>query len=100
MGGKLEEGGVNVVRTQPLYTYSIYRGIVFVLIYMYIHIMEEWERVLREKLEVEIPEGIYSIVVMGKKMLTSRGGIIDQMVEEKRAKRFPPQELGDAEPLK
>lgn len=100
MGGKLEEGGVNVVRTQPLYTYSIYRGIVFVLIYMYIHIMEEWERVLREKLEVEIPEDIYSIVVMGKKMLTGREGVIDDLVEKERLRRFPPQELGDAEPLK
>lgn len=43
--------------------------------------MEEWEVLLREKLELEIPEGIYSITVEGKKYLTGRGGVIDQMVD-------------------
>lgn len=43
--------------------------------------MEEWEEDLRQKLESEIPEGLYSIVIDGKKMLTGRGGLIDQMVE-------------------
>lgn len=43
--------------------------------------MEEWEILLREKLELEIPEGIYSIIVDGKKMLTGRGGVIDQLVD-------------------
>ena len=46
--------------------------------------MEEWEVCLREKLEAEIPEGIYSIMVDGKKMLTGRGGVIDQMVDVAR----------------
>lgn len=46
--------------------------------------MEEWEVNLREKLEAEIPEGIYSITVDGKKYLTGRGGVIDQMVEVAR----------------
>jgi hypothetical protein len=47
--------------------------------------MEElppWEVELREKLELEIPEGIYSIFVDGKKMLTGKYGIIDQMVDQ------------------
>jgi hypothetical protein len=48
---------------------------------MYISIMEEWEVKLREKLELEIPEGIYSITIDGKKYLTGRGGVIDQMVD-------------------
>lgn len=49
--------------------------------------MEEmplWEKELREKLEAEIPEGIYSITIDGKKYLTGRGGVIDQMVETAR----------------
>ena len=49
--------------------------------------MEPWEVILREKLEVEIPEGIYSIIVDGKKMLTGRGGVIDQMVDIAREAR-------------
>lgn len=65
--------------------------------YVYIHSMEEWEQKYREILEQEIPEGLYSIIIDGKKMLTGRGGVIDQMVEEERAKRFPPQELGNEE---
>lgn len=59
--------------------------------------MEKWEIELRERLEQEIPEGIYSIEVEGKKYLTGRGGVIDQMVEEERARRYPPQELGNEE---
>jgi hypothetical protein len=43
--------------------------------------MEEWERVLREKLDLEIPEGIYSIVIEGKKYLTGKYGVIDHQVE-------------------
>jgi len=43
--------------------------------------MEPWEVILREKLEAEIPEGIYSITIDGKKYLTGRGGVIDQMVD-------------------
>lgn len=46
--------------------------------------MPEWEVILREKLEAEIPEGIYSILVDGKKMLTGRGGVVDQLVEVAR----------------
>jgi len=49
--------------------------------------MEEWEVVLREKLEAEIPEGIYSIVIDGKKYLTGKGGVIDQMVDIARETR-------------
>jgi len=49
--------------------------------------MEEWEVLLREKLEAEIPEGIYSITVLGKKMLTGRGGIIDEIVDKERETR-------------
>lgn len=59
--------------------------------------MEKWESDLREKLEAKIPEGIYSIVIDGKKYLTGRGGIIDQKVEEERARRYPPEELGNEE---
>lgn len=59
--------------------------------------IEQWERDLREKLEAEIPEGIYSIVIDGKKYLTGRGGVIDQKVEEERARRYPPEELGNEE---
>lgn len=51
--------------------------------------MEKWESDLREKLEAEIPEGIYSIVIDGRKYLTGRGGIIDQIVEEEKAKKYP-----------
>lgn len=57
--------------------------------------MEEWEQKYREILEQEIPEGLYSITIEGKKMLTGRGGVIDQMVEEERAKRFPPPQHED-----
>ena len=46
--------------------------------------MPLWEKELREKLEAEIPEGIYSITIDGKKYLTGRGGVIDQMVETAR----------------
>lgn len=46
--------------------------------------MEEWEVLLREKLELEIPEGIYSIEIEGKKYLTGRGGVIDDLVEKER----------------
>jgi hypothetical protein len=59
--------------------------------------MEKWEIELRERLEQDIPEGIYSIVIEGKKYLTGRGGVIDQMVEEERGRRYPPQELGNDE---
>lgn len=47
--------------------------------------LESWEKEFRQKLELEIPEGIYSIVVDGKKYLTGKGGIIDQMVDMARA---------------
>jgi hypothetical protein len=50
--------------------------------------MEPWEVILREKLELDIPEGIYSIIVEGKKMLTGRGGVIDQMVDIAREARL------------
>lgn len=50
--------------------------------------MEDWEVSLREKLEAEIPEGIYSIVVEGKKMLTGRGGVIDDLVDKEREVRL------------
>jgi len=43
--------------------------------------MEEWERVLREKLDKDIPEGLYTIIIDGKKMLTGKYGVIDQKVE-------------------
>lgn len=46
--------------------------------------MEQWEIELRERLEQDIPEGIYSIVIEGKKYLTGRGGVIDQMVDQAR----------------
>lgn len=49
--------------------------------------MEDWEASLREKLELEIPEGIYSIVIEGKKYLTGRGGVIDDLVEKERILR-------------
>jgi hypothetical protein len=43
--------------------------------------MEEWEELLRKKLELEIPEGIYTITVEGIKMLTGKYGVIDHKVE-------------------
>jgi len=49
--------------------------------------IEEWEVLLRERLELEIPEGIYSIVIEGKKYLTGRGGVIDDLVEKEREAR-------------
>jgi hypothetical protein len=49
--------------------------------------MEEWEVLLREKLEGEIPEGIYSITIEGKKYLTGRGGVIDDLVDKERVLR-------------
>ena len=49
--------------------------------------MEPWEIELREKLELEIPEGIYSIEIDGKKYLTGRGGVIDELVEKEREAR-------------
>lgn len=49
--------------------------------------MEPWEIILREKLERDIPEGIYSIEIEGKKYLTGRGGVIDQMVDKERVLR-------------
>jgi hypothetical protein len=50
--------------------------------------MEEWEVLLREKLELEIPEGIYSIEMEGKKYLTGRNGIIDYLVYKEREVRL------------
>ena len=50
--------------------------------------MEEWEVLLREKLEAEIPEGIYSIEIEGKKYLTGRGGVIDDLVDKEREVRL------------
>ena len=43
--------------------------------------MEPWEVILRERLDQEIQEGLYSITVDGKKMLTGKYGVIDQMVD-------------------
>lgn len=43
--------------------------------------MEEWEIILRKKLDQEIPEGLYTIIIDGKKMLTGKYGVIDQKVE-------------------
>ena len=43
--------------------------------------MEDWEIDLRRYLEKDVCEGLYSILIDGKKYLTGKQGVIDQMVD-------------------
>lgn len=46
--------------------------------------MDEWEREFREKLEREVPEGLYKI---GESLWTGKGGFIDFEVEMRKEAR-------------
>lgn len=50
--------------------------------------MEDWEISLREKLKLEIQEGIYSVEIEGKKYLTGRDGFIEDLVNKEREVRL------------
>jgi hypothetical protein len=47
---------------------------------------KEWERKLREKLEKELPDGLYQFDVgCGGKMMTGKGGAIEIEIQMKKA---------------